>query len=90
MRKKRCADIDSNLWEVGYPLCAGCPELVVGGTCAYEGNGCRFPESRIKRPVNMARAFFALCKKLDKSSEEICDELGSCLELFKGEKKEVK
>ena len=77
---KKYADIDGYYWEVAYPFCAGCPELVVGGTCAWKGNGCRYPDSRKQRPINFASAFFALVKKGDKSVESIAEELGSCIE----------
>jgi hypothetical protein len=78
--KKKHAEIDGYVWEVGYPLCAGCPELIVGDSCGWEGNGCRFPKERMKTPISFKRGFFKLAgKDPNKSVEQVCDELGNCL-----------
>jgi len=77
--RKSWADIKGRNWEVGWPLCAGCPEYIISGNCAWEGNGCRYPENRTKRPINFARAFFEIALRGNKSCENLCDELGDCI-----------
>jgi hypothetical protein len=78
---KRYADINGHFWQVGYPFCAGCSELVISGFCAHKGNGCLYPEQRIKRPVNYCAAFYQVCRQYvpGKTLETISDELGDCL-----------
>ena len=78
---KRYAEIGGHNWQVGYPFCAGCPELVMCGTCAHEGNGCRYPDERKKMPVSYARAFFALANEVNDSGgvESVAARLGPCL-----------
>jgi len=68
---KRWAEIAGKNWQVGYPFCAGCPELVVGGTCAYEGNGCRYPDSRMEMPTSFYQAFRYAAKIAGKSMDEL-------------------
>lgn len=77
---KTHADINGRMWEAVYPLCAGCDELVITGGCTHEGNGCKYPKERIKKPVTIHRAFLKLCKRLNLSVGEACKELGSCID----------
>lgn len=76
MKGKYYAEIEGKMWQVDYPFCGGCPELVVGYGCGYEGNGCKYPDKRIKRPINWK----SVCMKLngDKTASEI-NELGNCI-----------
>ncbi len=80
MNKKFWADIDGKNWDVRYPFCAGCEELIIGGHCAYKGNGCKYPEERKKRPITLWKAFYKLTQQTGKTLEEVCDELGNCLD----------
>ena len=75
---KRYAEIDGKSWQAVYPFCAGCPELAISGECLYEGNGCRYPEERIKMPRNLYLAFRALALKSGEGMEEVARELGDC------------
>lgn len=47
---KRVAIIDGKEYKVGYPQCAGCENLCLPwpSECLYEGEGCEYPESRVK------------------------------------------
>lgn len=78
--RKKYADINGRMWQATYPLCAGCPDYVINGYCGYEGNGCRFPKERIKKPINLASAFIVYANKHEKNLSEICIELGPCSE----------
>jgi hypothetical protein len=88
MERKKWADINGQDWQVCYPLCAGCPELCMGGSCAYEGNGCRFPDKRIERPISIYHALVKICQDNNWSLEEKVNKLGSCSDLFKPKESE--
>ena len=70
MTEKRFAEINGEFWEAGYPLCSGCPELIISGYCAWEGNGCRFPSSRMEKPRSFRDAFLAAARMNNVSYEE--------------------
>ncbi len=69
--KKRYVDIGGKYWDVGFPFCSGCPELCIGGICAFDGNGCRYPDKRIRRPRTYKTAFAVLQKKSKLTDEQI-------------------
>jgi len=75
---KKHKEINGKMWEAAYPFCAGCPELILSGGCAYEGNGCRFPKLRAKMPINFTLAFFKV-SELHGGAEELAEKLGDCL-----------
>ena len=77
---KRYAEINGKLWEANLPFCCGCPEFIACNGCGYEGNGCRFPKERIKRPISFQMAYNKICNLLGKGFETYADELGNCLE----------
>ena len=79
MKVKRYAEIDGKNWEVRIHLCAGCPEFIIGGHCGYEGNGCRFPEKRMERPINMYLAFSAYAESQGTHVGEVCRTIGNCV-----------
>lgn len=70
-QRKKYAEINGEIWQAVFPLCSGCSELIVGGSCNYEGNGCRFPEIRATKPRTMYTAFQALNSKSDISLEKL-------------------
>ena len=76
---KQFAEINGKLWESSLTFCGGCPEYIVFNGCGYEGNGCRYPESRINRPVSFSAAYFEITKRLGKDPELYATELGSCV-----------
>ena len=78
MTMKFWAEIDSKQWDVGYPWCAGCEELIFNRGCNWQGNGCKYPEIRTKRPQTLWKAFCKLVEQKGKTLEGICDELGDC------------
>ena len=80
MSFKRMAEINGRRWEVNWPWCCGCSEFVVSGGCGYEGNGCRFPEKRTKRPISFSAAYGKITRLIGKGWEEYADELGDCIE----------
>ena len=76
---KNFAEIDGKLWEVStFVFCAGCPEGAIGDRCLYEGNGCRFPELRTRRPISFRNAFCIIAKRGGKCANVLADELGPC------------
>ena len=79
MEPKRYVEIDGKYWEVNLPWCCGCPEFIIRAGCGYEGNGCRFPESRKNRPISFQAAYSEIVKRLGKSWESYADELGDCI-----------
>jgi hypothetical protein len=83
MIDKKYAEIDGILWQVCYPLCAGCPELEISGICCYEGNGCRYPDRRMERPVGIYHALVKLCRDNNWSLEEKINSIGNCRDIFK-------
>jgi hypothetical protein len=68
---KRYAEIGGKMWEADIPFCGGCPEYILGRHCGYEGNGCRFPEHRIKKPKTFISAYYSAQKKYKFTDEEI-------------------
>ena len=92
IKEKRFADINGNLWEAAYPFCEGCDELIFGGTCGFEGNGCKYPESRIKKPINFQHAFHKLfqlySEKTGKNQHDILNDIGNCIDCFEKNEKE--
>ena len=80
MEIKKWAEIDGRYWECNLPFCCGCPEFITGNGCGYEGNGCRFPLHRIKRPISFQSAYTKIVKMLGKGWETFADELGDCIE----------
>ena len=76
-RSKWSVVINGKEYDARWPLCGGCPELIISGGCSSVGDGCNYPDRRAKRPPSMYLAFLALCKTLGKSPETVCDELGS-------------
>lgn len=68
---KKYAEINGGYWEAGLPFCEGCPEFCIPCQCAYEGNGCRFPDKRVQRPRTYQTAYLALQQKTKVSDEEV-------------------
>ena len=79
MKPKRYVDISGKNWEVNLPWCCGCPEFITMAGCGYEGNGCRYPDQRTKRPISFQAAYSEIVKRLGKSWESYADELGDCI-----------
>jgi hypothetical protein len=79
MKEKLHAEINGKYWEAAIPFCCGCPEYVINGFCGYEGNGCRYPEQRIKNPISFRNAFFKMATMSGKGIEKLSEELGDCL-----------
>lgn len=75
------AEINGKLWEADLPFCCGCPEFITFTGCGYKGNGCRYPEYRIKRPISFKAAYNKITKILVKDWVQYADELGSCMEV---------
>ena len=75
---KKTAEIDGYNWQACYPFCAGCEELIMSGGCGFAGNGCKYPEHRILKPVNDCAAFIALSKCTGLKLEKVCSLLGDC------------
>lgn len=80
MKPKVYAEINGKMWEVNLLWCCGCPEFIIGTGCGYEGNGCRFPDRRIGRPISFQAAYKEICKRIGKDWEGYADELGPCVD----------
>jgi len=71
---KRSAEINGQNWIATYPFCEGCDELVLSGggwECGYRGNGCKYPEERIKKPKGLYTAFVVLFKMSGLTLEQV-------------------
>ena len=78
-KPKQYAEIQGLMWEANFPWCCGCPEFISRSGCAYEGNGCRYPDERTKRPISFAAAYREITKRLNKDCVKYGEELGSCI-----------
>jgi len=76
---KQFAEINKYNYETNLTFCSGCPELTlfdIGFCCGYEGNGCRFPEQRVKRAKSLKTLCLALIEEFnvdDTKQKEIED-----------------